>query len=63
MSLEHAKEARESEAVITGVKPIGEMNAARRMDEIANGTSGENRRLGGRAREREWSVYLPKLFS
>lgn len=58
MSLEHEKEARESEAVITGVKPIGETNAARRMDEIANGTSGENGRLEGRERERERMVCV-----
>lgn len=45
MSLEHKKEARGAEAgdLGLGVYPIGEMNEAMRMDEIAKATSGNGR--------------------
>lgn len=49
MSLEHKKEGRVAEVgdLSLGIKTIGEMNKAMRMDEVAKEISGENGRLEG----------------
>lgn len=55
MSLEHKKEGREAEVsdFSLGIKTIGKINEAMRMDEVAKEISGENGRLeGGEGRGR-----------
>lgn len=49
MSLEHKKEGREAEVgdLSLGIKTIGEINEAMRMDEVAKEIRGENGRLEG----------------
>ena len=63
---------KESDKLSTSTTIIGEMNEAIRTDETAKETSGKVGRLDtdkdrGRHKDRgmgrDWSIYLPKLFS